>query len=87
MILPKTKYPLLDLADNIGVSKSLVLKFIEEGGAEFLNHVFVAYAAEEMVKKDFFDGMTPVGGFAHGRDTMAAVLNDFKEQFDKKNQK
>ena len=85
MILPKTEYPLLDFADNCEVNKSLILKFVEEGGAEFLSQAFIAYASTELIKKDFLDNMTPVGGLAHGRDIMAAILNDFVKQFEAKN--
>ena len=85
MILNNTKFNLLDYADKTGVSQSLILKFIEDGGAEFLNEVFTDRVLEEMIKKDFLDGMTATGGLAHGRDVMASVFNDFKEQFDEKN--
>jgi len=85
MKLPDSQFPLLDYADASEVKQSLILHFIEEGGAEFLNNVFIAYAAEELMKKDFLDGETPVGGLALGRDIMAAVFNNFKKEFDKKN--
>ena len=85
MILNNTKFNLLEYADKTGVSQSLILKFIEDGGAEFLNEVFVAYATDELVDKDFLDNMTPVGGLAHGRDIMASVFNNFQKQFDEKN--
>jgi len=85
MILPKTEYALLDYADKCGVSQSLILKFIEEGGAEYFQAVLTEYIAEELVKKDFLDGLTPVGGVAFCRDTMAAVFNNFKAEFDTKN--
>lgn len=67
------------------MSQSLILNFIEKGGAEYLNNVFVAYAKTELMKKDFLDDMTPVGGLSLGRDIMAAVFNNFKAEFDKKN--
>ncbi len=85
MILPNTETPLLDYADSCKVSQSLLINFIDQGGAEYLNNVFVAYVADELVKKDFLDGLTPVGGIAHARDMMAAVFNNFKAEFDEKN--
>ena len=86
MILPKTEYPLLDFAEQSEVSQSLILQFIEKGGAEYLNNVFVAYAKDELIKKSFLDNMTPVGGLDLGREIMAGIFNNFQKQFNEKNQ-
>lgn len=83
MMLPKSTTPLLDFANKSGVNHNLIIRFIEDGGAEFLNDVFIDYASEELMKKDFLDKMTPVGGLALGRDIMAAIFNNFKKEFDK----
>lgn len=85
MKLPISDTPLQDLAEKKGASKSLVYDFITKGGAGFMNDLFIEYANKYLVDKDFLDGYTPVGALAVGRDIMAAILNDFVAEFDKKN--
>ena len=61
MILPDTKSPLIDYADQSGVSDSLLLNFIEQGGSKYFQEVFVAYATQLLIDKAFLDGTSAVG--------------------------
>ena len=79
-------FNLLDFADKKEVSQSLILQFIEKGGAEYLVEVFVELARMELVNKDFLDNMTPVGGLYLGKDILAGIFNNFQKQFNEKNQ-
>ena len=85
MILNDTKFNLLDYADKTGVSQSLILKFIEEGGADFVNEIFMDYVFEQLGDKNFFDGMTTLGAVSHSQEIMLSVFNNFQKQFDVKN--
>jgi len=76
---------LLELADSKGIPRSLIYNFIEKGGADYIHEVFVRTMIQEMIEKDFMNTYTPVGAVAHSRDMIAAIFNDFKQQFDKEN--
>jgi len=81
MILPNTDKPLLDYADQSSVSQSLLLKFIEDGGAKYFEEVFVAYATQYLMDSAFLDGVTPVGAFDKARVIYKAISEDFTEEF------
>lgn len=85
MNLPKTEYPLLDYADQTGVSQSVLLDFIEKGGGEFVERVFTEYIYEELSKKETFDNLTPMGSVSLCRIKLGDVFLHFQGQFEDKN--
>ena len=85
MKLQEIKNRLLDFADQTGVSQTLIINFIEQGGQEFLSAVFTAYVVDKLIQKDFLDEITPVGALSLGDDIITDIFNDFQEQFVEKN--
>ena len=76
---------LLEQAESQGVDKSLIYNFIDKGGAEFINRMFIEYMILEMQNKKFMDGFTPTGAVSHSREIVGTIFNDFREQFDEQN--
>jgi len=85
MKLQEIKNRLLDFADQTGVSQTLIINFIEQGGQEFLSAVFTAYVVDKLIQKDFLDEITPVGALSLGDDIITDIFNDFQKQFAEKN--
>jgi len=79
------EFQLLEFADKQNIPHGLIIRFIEDGGAEFVHDVFVEYMRQQLVDKDFLDKYTPVGAVALSRDMVAAIFNNFKEEYNKKN--
>ena len=84
MILPQTETPLIDFADQSKVSQSLLLQFIEQGGADFFINAWVAYATEDLKKTEFLNNLTPVQGLDRGRLIFEDIAKDFVEQFEQR---
>ena len=84
MILPQTKTPLIDFADQSQVSQSLIILFIEKGGADFFMNVWVAYATSDLKKTEFLNDLTPVQALNRGRLIFEDIAKDFAEQFEQK---
>ena len=86
MNLPKNDFPLTTMAEELGVV-SLIEKLIEDGGGQFLDNAWVAYAAVHLRNKSMLDGLTPVGGLDLGRRIFEDILLDFEKELNKKRDK
>ena len=85
MNLPSTSTPLLDFADQSKVSQSLILKFIEEGGADYMMNAWLAYSVKELRNRKLLDKTTPVEALDLGRRIFEDIFTDFLQQFNDKN--